>query len=186
MPSRDLQIVSEWLGKVNWASLAWNACCVTWSSTLCNCKEISVWVCVRVCVCVCESVWVCVQRGHPAYLTICSETGLFWNLAGRSRMGFTVKHWMSSAENIKEINEAGEQRMNCSCVRPDDNSVLLVLEVQLKSNCEIWWHFRHLSDVIRDNERRFIAFALNFTTLYSILDTVTALLLEKYMYWKWN
>lgn len=37
------------------------------------------------------------------HLRICSATGLFWNLAGKSRMGFTVKHCTSSCRHIKEI-----------------------------------------------------------------------------------
>ena len=43
-------------------------------------------------------------RERKPYLTICSETALFWNLAGRSRMGFTVKHWMSSNKRVKETH----------------------------------------------------------------------------------
>lgn len=54
-----------------------------------------------------ESQWNDEERrgvGSQAYLTICSETCLFWNLAGRSRMGFTVKHWMSVRRKVKGLN----------------------------------------------------------------------------------
>lgn len=53
----------------------------------------------------CETVCNHKQISLHAYLTICSETGLFWNLTGRSRMGFTVKHWMSACRKVKGLND---------------------------------------------------------------------------------
>lgn len=53
----------------------------------------------------CETVCNHKQISLHAYLTICSETCLFWNLTGRSRMGFTVKHWMSACRKVKGLND---------------------------------------------------------------------------------
>lgn len=61
--------------------------------TVCNRKEMSA-----------------LGAGLHAYLTICSETCLFWNLAGRSRMGFTVKHWMSACRKVKEPKDDSNWR----------------------------------------------------------------------------
>lgn len=54
-----------------------------------------------------------------SHLTICSDTGLFWNFGGSSRMGFTVKHWMSVWTKLRNNNsenlENWRQRKQICC-----------------------------------------------------------------------